>query len=49
MPSGSKMDLLLASAESISDGSNASGVTFKKEKSYGTDVIAVREERSENM
>ncbi|KAF4792232.1 Transportin-1 [Turdus rufiventris] len=46
MPSGSKMDLLLANAESISDSSNAYGVKFKKEKSYGTDVIAAREEQS---
>lgn len=32
MPSGSRMDLLLAEAESISDGSNASVITYVRRK-----------------
>lgn len=43
------MDPLLAKAEPISNGGNASVITdVRKKKSYCTDVTVLREERGEN-
>lgn len=49
--SGSRLDPLLAKAEPISDSGSTSGATYKKntQKSYCTELIAAREEQSENI
>ncbi|PKU39608.1 hypothetical protein llap_10088 [Limosa lapponica baueri] len=51
MPAGSKMDLPLAKAEPISDGGNASGITYLRrgQKKETTSGATPAEERSENM
>ena len=50
MPAGSKMDLLLAKAEPVSDGGdNTSGVTYLRRGKRWCAMETAAGERSENM
>lgn len=51
VPDSSRMDVLLAKAKPFSHRGKASVITYlrRKQKGYCADVIAAREEWSENM